>query len=194
MYEKCILKLRERYKEAANFGIGNSNKNLVIFICPFDLFGDGRYRYTFENICRENKTLLLGDGTAKIFLNTEGTVDDPGVGDGLKAFLHYVGGGTPNDSFVRKLEEAVEAAKKNREWTHEYMTLLMRDQENIERGKIYGAISMCRALIISCYGRKQRPSAACSTRSATAAAALPPSFSPTLSKKSRRGFSYSSAR
>lgn len=26
------------------------------------------------------------------------------------------------------------------------MTLLMRDQENIEKGKIYGAISMCRDL------------------------------------------------
>lgn len=25
-------------------------------------------------------------------------------------------------------------AKKNREWRHEYMTLLMRDQENIEKG------------------------------------------------------------
>lgn len=26
------------------------------------------------------------------------------------------------------------------------MTLLMRDQENIEKGKIYGAISVCRDL------------------------------------------------
>lgn len=36
-------------------------------------------------------------------------------------------------------------AKQNREWRHEYMTLLMRDQENREigreEGKIYGAIS-----------------------------------------------------
>ncbi len=33
-----------------------------------------------------------------------------------------------------QIEKAVKAAKKNREWRHEYMTLLMRDQENIEKG------------------------------------------------------------
>ena len=39
------------------------------------------------------------------------------------------------DSYVEKLEEAVQEAKKNREWRHEYMTLLMRDQENQEIGE-----------------------------------------------------------
>ena len=39
-----------------------------------------------------------------------------------------------NDLFIKKLEEAVEEAKKNREWRHEYMTLLMRDRENLEKG------------------------------------------------------------
>lgn len=34
---------------------------------------------------------------------------------------------------VEKLEEAVKEAKKNREWRHEYMTLLMKDQAN-EKG------------------------------------------------------------
>lgn len=38
------------------------------------------------------------------------------------------------DDFVQRLEEAVKRARKNREWRHEYMTLLMRDQENIEKG------------------------------------------------------------
>ena len=38
------------------------------------------------------------------------------------------------DDFIKRLEEAVEQARKNREWRHEYMTLLMRDQENIEKG------------------------------------------------------------
>lgn len=41
----------------------------------------------------------------------------------------------PEDSYVEKLEEAVQEAKKNREWRHEYMTLLMRDQENVEKGE-----------------------------------------------------------
>ena len=52
----------------------------------------------------------------------------------LRAFLDYVAGKKSDDDFVRKLEEAVKKARKNREWRHEYMTLLMRDQENIEKG------------------------------------------------------------
>ena len=51
-----------------------------------------------------------------------------------RTFLDYVCGKPSEDLFVRKLEEAVKEAKKNREWRHEYMTLLMRDQENIEKG------------------------------------------------------------
>lgn len=63
------------------------------------------------------------------------------------------------DSLVQKLEEAVEKAKKNRKWRHEYMTLLMRDQENfekgieqgIEQGKIYGAVSVYREMGMTDY-------------------------------------------
>ena len=74
----------------------------------------------------------MGDDTTKIFLNASGTLDD--VSQELKAFLDYVAGKKSEDSFVEKLEEAVKEAKKNREWRHEYMTLLMRDQENLDKG------------------------------------------------------------
>lgn len=109
------------------------NKSFIIFICPFDVFGKGRHIYTFENICKEDKSISLGDGTTKIFLNANGTQDD--VSRELKAFLDYVAGKKTEDTFVEKLEEAVNEAKKNREWRHEYMTLLMRDRENVEKGK-----------------------------------------------------------
>ena len=110
----------------------------IIFICPFDAFGKGRHIYTFENMCREEKDLLLEDGARKIFLNADSEMDD--VSAELKAFLDYVAGKEPEDSFVRKLEEAVRKAKKNREWRHEYMTLLMRDRQNYKKGKIDGKI------------------------------------------------------
>lgn len=108
----------------------------IIFICPFDQFGMGRHIYTFENICKEDKSVSLKDGTTKIFLNAKGTMDD--VRPELKAFLDYVAGKKPADPFVDELEEAVKNARKNREWRHEYMTLLMRDQENIEIGREEG--------------------------------------------------------
>ena len=121
------------------------NPSYVIFICQFDLFHMGRHIYTFENICREDKNISLGDGAVKIFLNADGKMDD--VSRELKAFLDYVAGKKSEDVFVNKLEEAVKAAKKNREWRREYMTLLMRDQENIEKGiekGIRGMVSVMR--------------------------------------------------
>ena len=104
----------------------------IIFICPFDTFGAGRHLYTFQNFCREDYRIVLGDETSKIFLNADSSMED--VSRELRAFLDYVAGRESEDDFVKRLEEAVKEAKKNREWRHEYMTLLMRDQENIEKG------------------------------------------------------------
>lgn len=112
------------------------NRSYIIFICPFDAYGKGRHIYTFENICKEDNSISMGDEAVKIFLNANGTMGD--VGDELKAFLDYVAGKRLEDSYVEKLEEAVREAKKNREWRHEYMTLLMRDQENQEIGEKRG--------------------------------------------------------
>ena len=108
------------------------NQSYIIFICPFDPFGKARHIYTFKNFCEEDKSISLNDATAKIFLNTDSELDD--VSKELRAFLDFVAGKDSDDSFVIKLQKAVKEAKKNREWRHEYMTLLMRDQENIEKG------------------------------------------------------------
>lgn len=109
-------------------------KSFIIFICLFDLFKKGRHIYTFRDTCQEDTSITLDDGACKIFLNTESTMND--VKKGLLVFLDYIAGKeTKEDVYIRKLMEAVKEAKKNREWRHEYMTLLMRDQENIEKGR-----------------------------------------------------------
>jgi len=41
-------------------------------IIPFDLFGLGKYVYTFEEVCREYPELSLNDGAKRIFINTHG--------------------------------------------------------------------------------------------------------------------------
>ena len=123
------------------------NRSYIIFICPFDLYGKGRHIYTFENICKEDNSVSMGDEAVKIFLNTEGTLDD--ISKELMAVLNYVAGRKSDDtedSYIKKLEEAVKEAKKNREWRHEYMTLLMRDQENVEKGREQGIFGMISAL------------------------------------------------
>lgn len=126
MIDLQLIDIGQHYKELT--------RSYVIFICSSDVFGKGRHIYTFENICKEDHTLSLRDETTKIFLNADSEMDD--VSGELKAFLDYVVGKKSNDLFVKKLEKAVEEAKKNREWRHEYMTLLMRDQEHEEIGKV----------------------------------------------------------
>ena len=118
----------ERYK--------NLKRTYIIFICTFDLFRMGRHVYTFENQCREDGSLRLEDDTYKLFLNTEGVMDD--VSTDLKAFLDYMGGRPSDHAFVKVLNDEVILAKHNKEWRREYMTLLMRDQENIDKGREQG--------------------------------------------------------
>lgn len=108
----------------------------IIFICPFDPFGKGRHIYTFKNFCEEDKTISLQDETTKIFLNVKGTKND--VSQELLAFLDYVAGKESEDLFVQEVKKAVKKAKKNRIWRLEFMTLLIRDQENIEKGRQQG--------------------------------------------------------
>ena len=92
-----------------------------------------RHKYTFKPICEEDTSIYLDDGTAKIFLNALGEMDD--VSSDLKAFLDYVSGKKTDNDFVEQLDKEVKEARRNREWRHEYMTLLMRDQENLEKGR-----------------------------------------------------------
>ena len=104
----------------------------VILICPFDAYGEGRHIYTFTNRCKESPGIEMGDGTTKIVLNAIGTMDD--IGGSLRAFLDYVAGKNADDDYVRRLDAAVRKARANKEWRREYMTLMMRDLENQEKG------------------------------------------------------------
>ena len=137
MVDLQLMDKNQSYKEL--------NHSYIIFICLTDIFGYGHHIYTFENLCKEEDGLSLGDGTKKIFLNASGEKGD--VSPQLKAFLDYVAGRSSEDEFVKELEEAVREAKRNREWRHEYMTLLMRDQENREIGREEGREEGRQALI-----------------------------------------------
>lgn len=65
------------------------NQSFIILIMTFDLFGYGKYVYTFESRCKEVPECILADGTIRIFLNTKGT-NDSEVSKELVEFLHYV--------------------------------------------------------------------------------------------------------
>ncbi len=111
-------------------------KSYVIFICPFDFFGEGLHKYTFENLCKERPQLGLGDEAAKIFLCAGGDADD--VSEEMKDFLEWLTGKEGKSILVQNLENAVKAVKNKEEWRLEYMTLLMRDQEMMQKGREEG--------------------------------------------------------
>ena len=108
------------------------NRSFFIFICTFDVFKTGRHIYTFENICKEDSAILLGDETTKIFLNAQGTMND--VGPELKAFLDFVAGEKSEDPFVQQLDEEIRHIKTNEEWRREYMTIQELNQEMRDEG------------------------------------------------------------
>ena len=124
MIDLNILEKGKDYKDL--------KKSFVIFVCAFDLFGEGRHIYTFENRCIQNPGLGLGDDTTKIILNTKGTMDD--VTPELKRLLDFIDGKAPEDEFTRELDGAVQSARKNEKWRLEYMTLQMHYQEKYEQG------------------------------------------------------------
>lgn len=97
MIDLNILEKGENYRDL--------KRSFVIFVCTFDLFGEGRHIYTFENRCIQNPELGLGDGTTKIILNTKGAMND--VSPEMKNLLDYIDGRNPEDDFTRELNNVV---------------------------------------------------------------------------------------
>lgn len=56
----------------------------------------------------------MSDDTAKLILNTKGTMDD--VTPEMKRLLDYIDGKESDDDYTRELDEAVQAARKNKKW------------------------------------------------------------------------------
>lgn len=111
---------------------GELRKSYIIFICTFDPFERGLCCYRFENFCCDNKALPLNDGAVKIILNSRGYIKNVSVE--LQGFLEYVDTKQAKTDLTRKIDDQVQSAKKHEEWRREYMTLLMRDNENQKIG------------------------------------------------------------
>ena len=95
-------------------------------IMPFDLFGEGKYKYTFRMTCYEIPGMKLYDGATRIFLSTHGT-DTRGVSEELIQLLHYFEQTTgenvagSHSQRIKKLQKRVEEIKQNEEAGIRYM-------------------------------------------------------------------------
>lgn len=131
---ECNLPKRSRYHQAQmdvmslppGSDFNELKPNYVVFICRFDPFGKGLFRYTFSNRCAETD-LELEDGTVKIFLNTKGT-NTADIPKELVHFLEYVENSTAecadkqDDDRIRHIHRRVTFVKESQKWERKYMT------------------------------------------------------------------------
>ena len=123
------------------------NDVYVIIITPFDLFGKGLYKYTFNMGCQEAPGIRLEDGATRIFLNTRGK-NPEGVNDELidllKYFQHSTGDTARNSSSRRiaRLHEKISDIKASEEIGVKFMNAweekLLDRQDGYEEGKRKG--------------------------------------------------------
>ena len=125
----------------------NLNDVFIIMIMPFDLFGKGLYRYTFDMSCREVPGLRLEDGATRIFLNTQGT-ETAGVSQELIDLLHYFEKTTDSNAAasssdkIRRLHEKVRTIKASEEigikFMNEWEEKMLERKEGREEGRAEG--------------------------------------------------------
>lgn len=124
-------------------GYDRLNPVYIVVICGFDLYGLGKYRYTFENLCREVEGLALGDGCRKVILNTKGS-NDAEVEQNLIDFLHYVeksdDSGVPEncDERLKHLHTKISEIKLSEQMEVTYMKMEERDRLIREEGERRG--------------------------------------------------------
>ena len=114
-------------------------KVFVIFICPYDPFGDDRMIYTIRNQCVENPELPYDDGARTIFLYTKGKKGRDN--ESLSQLLDYMENTTRENAVTEELEdiqEMVDVVKEDAEVTVAYMKGFERDQMFLEEGKELG--------------------------------------------------------
>lgn len=129
------LKKRSRYYQAqldvSLLEPGSKDFNLLddscfILIAPFDLFGRGLYRYTFEGACRECLDLKIEDGAVRVFINTKGK-NGQGFSREFLDFMAYITSSTDETAGraesdrIKLIHERVRKIRKSEKMGVKYM-------------------------------------------------------------------------
>ena len=139
------LSKRMRYYQAAldisfldqGYSYKTLNDSFIIFICLFDPIGKNRAIYTFENICIEDKTIPLRDGTKKIILNANAfnATDNKD----LQGFLQYVKTGKITTDYTGRIEQMIQTVKQNELARREYHILPAALMDAFDEGEAKGS-------------------------------------------------------
>lgn len=149
MLQKFLSKRSRYYHDQIDMDAlltGNSYEDLpdtyVIFICDFDPFGDGLYRYSTGTYCEETGN-RINDGVKTIYLNAHGK-NRKDIPEELLEFLDYVKNTgrrkeiSTADPFVRHLQNTIDTIKQDRSMEERYMLLeeMMRNEKQEGRQEI----------------------------------------------------------
>lgn len=102
------------------------NDSCFILVAPFDLFGRGLYRYTFEEVCRECPDLRLDDGAVRVFINTKGTNREAFSQEFLD-FMEYISNSTDEEAEhteserIKRIHERICQIRKSEKAGVKYM-------------------------------------------------------------------------
>lgn len=149
-----VLCRRSRYYQShidvnlmkpGDVNFGELNDVYIIFISPFDLFGQKKYRYTFQMQCKEVPGLVMKDGATRIFLNTHGQNPEE-VPAELVEFLDYMEHAPEEisryeSSKVKELAHQVDRIKQNQEVGVKYMQLWEEMVYTRREGKAEGIVA-----------------------------------------------------
>ena len=119
-------------------------KTYVIFICDFDPFGEGKYRYTLRMKCEESAEVKFEDGRTIVFLNTHGENENE-IPKELVTLLHYIREDVEgsekeyHDAYVERLRKFIREVKSNREMEERFMVFeeMLRDERIEGRAEGY---------------------------------------------------------
>lgn len=105
----------------------------VIFICTFDPFDKGQYRYLFQSVNPENPQMKLDDKVTTIFFNTTSLRDD--IPETTRLLFEYINTGKPCNKITSKLHDAVKKARLREDWRNEYMLSIVHDMDVRNEGR-----------------------------------------------------------
>ena len=119
-------------------------KSYVIFVCMFDVFGQGMKSYRFRTMCENVQGLPLDDGRYIIVVNTKGSAGDST--EDMDAFFRYLNGGIKSigtgehsgNRFVEKLDRYVLDINGDEDWRQGYMKYELNLIEKYKDGKAEG--------------------------------------------------------
>ena len=119
------------------------NDSFLIVITPYDVFGLGKYRYTFRARCDENPSCILSDGAVRIFLNTKGTNREK-AGEELAQFLEYAEKTDDRTALnsdsekIQRIHEYIRMLKSSEEMGVKYMQAWEERLQILEEGRSEG--------------------------------------------------------